>query len=88
MKDGAAPEEMRQALSECTRQAWREADLPAAAHTPRQDTPIVIPNNRGGASVVMSQPSPDPFADWPQRERQFAEACMRAKGYELTSGSK
>ena len=81
-KQGAAGEEVNRDVQECRARAWREAELPP----PRREPPPVIhvsPGPGGAPNVVLVQQPVDPFEGWSAEQRRFADACMRAKGYEL-----
>jgi len=59
--------------------------MPAA---PRREAPPVIhvtPGAGGAPQVAVLHPQADPFEGWPAEQRRFAEACMREKGYALTT---
>ena len=83
-KAGASSEEAQRELQACQARAWREAEVPA----PRRDPPPVIhvtPGPGGAPQVSVIHPQGDPFEGWPAEQRRYAEACMREKGYALTT---
>jgi hypothetical protein len=83
VKAGATPEQVRLDLAQCSREAWREAELPPPRAAPPEAAPTVVVGPTGVPSVVFAPPSADPFEGWPEQERRYAASCMRSKGYEL-----
>ena len=81
VRQDAGPEALRQDLSQCRQDAWREAQWRSFLYRPFGATTMV--DRFGRRFVVPYSPFGDPFGDSLIEESRLADFCMRAKGYAL-----
>jgi hypothetical protein len=81
VRQDSGPEELKQDLSQCRQDAWREAQWRSFLYRPFGATTIV--DRFGRRLVVPYSPFGDPFGDSLLEESRLTDFCMRSKGYAL-----
>ena len=80
VKPGAGPEQFARDSTQCRSEAYQEAFR--RTWNLRSLLPPIVRTDAQGRVFVVPQ-EPDPFHDRFVEEGRLADACMRAKGYEL-----
>lgn len=81
VRPNSGPLELRQDLSQCRQDAWREAQWRSFLYRPFYTTTVV--DRFGRRFVVPYSPFGDPFGDSLLEESRLTDFCMRSKGYAL-----